>query len=271
MSGFANARILLVGAGRMGGALLSGWLERGLKPEGVTVVDPAPPVETVRFLERHGLAAVSLDAVRGPFDVALLAVKPQNMSAVLPTLAALTEGALTLSIAAGTPIETFEKLLGPGRAILRAMPNTPAAIGQGMTALYANPRVSPAQKELGEALLSAVGAVAWVEEEAHLDLVTGVSGSGPAYVFLVVECLAAAGEKLGLSRELSMLLARQTVAGAGALLAQSETPASELRENVTSKGGATAAALRVLMDEDRLEDLFADAVAASARRSRELG
>jgi pyrroline-5-carboxylate reductase len=264
--------LLLVGAGKMGGAMLSGWLAQGLDRSKVIVVDPAPPPEVKAMLAaegiRHETSAPSLDA---PPSVMLMAVKPQVMDAVLAPLAGLSSpSTLLVSIAAGRTIASFEKHLKPGTPVIRTMPNTPAAIGRGITVCVANGHVGARDRALCEALLAAVGEVGWVEDEALIDAVTAVSGSGPAYVFLLVEAMAAAGVKAGLEPELSMRLARATVSGSGELLRQSDLSAATLRQNVTSPGGTTAAALGVLMAPDGLEDLMSRAIDAAARRGREL-
>ncbi|HET6522693.1 MAG TPA: pyrroline-5-carboxylate reductase [Geminicoccaceae bacterium] len=265
--------LLLVGCGKMGGALLEGWLARGLPPAEATVVEPDAGVR--ERLRGRGVAALAGPEELpggGPAPAALvLAVKPQTMDA---TVAAYREparrGALVLSIAAGKTIAGFERAFGAEAAIVRAMPNTPAAIGRGMTVLSANPRVTPAQRDLATALMGAVGGVEWVEDEELLHAVTALSGGGPAYVFLLIEALARAGVASGLPAELSTRLARATVAGSGALADRSPEPAEVLRRNVTSPGGTTAEALRVLMAEDGLQPLFDRAIAAAAARSREL-
>jgi pyrroline-5-carboxylate reductase len=204
--------------------------------------------------------------------VLLMAVKPQMMDAVFPPLGKLAgPRTLVLSIAAGRKIEGFERHLAQGVAVVRAMPNTPAAIGRGMTVCVANAHVTAEQRALCDELLGAVGEVAWVDDEAQIDAVTAVSGSGPAYVFLLAECLAEAGVAAGLSEPLAKELARATISGAGELLRQSDLEAAVLRQNVTSPGGTTAAALGVLMGPDGLRELMTRAVAAAAKRSRELG
>ena len=261
--------ILLVGAGKMGGALLEGWLARGLEPSSVAVLDPSPPDETRRLLDARGVALNP--AAPPPPRVAVLAVKPQIMDGVLANLGPrLGPKTFALSIAAGKTLASIAAPLGGGRAVVRAMPNTPASIGRGITVLVANAAATPEQRSLAEALLAAVGAVEWIEDEALMDAVTAVSGSGPAYVFLLAECLAEAGRKAGLPERLAARLARETVAGAGALLAASDLPPGKLRENVTSPGGTTAAALQVLMGERGLAPLLVEAVAAAKRRSEEL-
>lgn len=264
--------LVLAGAGKMGGALLAGLIDRGVDPVKLIVQDPAPPREVAEFLKRHGIAVTpAIDHLAASPSILLAAVKPQVMDAVFAPLAKFADQAtLTLSIAAGRSIASFEKHLKPGAAVIRAMPNTPAAIGRGITACVANAAASADQKQLATDLLSAVGDVVWLDDEAHMDAVTAVSGSGPAYVFLLAECLAEAGRAAGLAAGLAAQLARATVAGAGELLHQSDLDAATLRQNVTSPGGTTAAALSVLMGEEALKDLMTRAVAAAARRSREL-
>lgn len=267
-----GGRLLLVGCGKMGGALLGGWLEAGMAAAEVTVVEP--------FAKGFEAFAQS-DArrVSGPEELAadflpalvLFAVKPQMMDATMPDYARFNApGTVFLSIAAGKTIGYFEAALGADAAVVRAMPNTPAAVGRGMTVLTANGKVSERQRRVCGDLLTAVGDIAWVEEEGLLDAVTAVSGGGPAYVFLLIECLAEAGVAAGLPSDLAMQLARVTVAGAGELVHQASEPASKLRENVTSPGGTTLEALRVLMAEDGLQPLMTRAIAAATKRSREL-
>jgi pyrroline-5-carboxylate reductase len=264
-------RVLLVGCGKMGGALLEGWLERGAAP-GFAVVEPGPGA--VAFAERREVRlyqnAVALDLDLRP-SVVVFAVKPQAMGEVVRHYRRFaTPETVFLSIAAGKTIAYFSRQLGAEAAIVRAMPNTPAAIGRGITVGCPNPNVSAAQIALCDRLLAAAGEVAWVDDEALIDAVTAVSGSGPAYVFLLIECLAKAGAAAGLPAELAMRLARATVSGAGELARLSSEPPDILRQNVTSPGGTTRAALDVLMAPDGLEALMARAVAAAATRSREL-
>ncbi|MBA4208572.1 MAG: pyrroline-5-carboxylate reductase [Parvibaculum sp.] len=265
--------LVLVGAGKMGSALLSGWLQGGLSPSLVYVREPQATDE-IRALEAKGLklnAPVAEIAAAQPALV-LLAVKPQAMGAVLPELRPLVRPeTVFLSIAAGTGLERLEELLGADVAAIRAMPNTPAAVGRGITVAHANGRVTEAQRALADGLLAAVGEVGWVEAEGLIDAVTAISGSGPAYVFYLVECLAAAGEGLGLDPALAMKLARETVSGSGEMLHRLPEPASELRANVTSPGGTTAAALDVLMGEGGLSPLMRRAAVAARDRARELG
>ena len=265
--------LLLVGCGKMGGALLEGWLAHGLAPGEAYVVEPDAGLrEALR--ERHGVVGLAEPKML-PTELApraiVFAIKPQAMAAVLPAYESLARsGAVVLSIAAGTVIARFESAFGAATPIVRAMPNTPAAIGQGVTALVANRHVSAAQKELCSALMAAVGAVHWIADEELMHAITAMSGGGPAYLFLLIESLAKAGIASGLPAELAWPLARGTVAGSGALAAQSEEPAEVLRKNVTSSGGTTQAALAVLMAEDGLQPLFDRAIAAATRRSREL-
>ena len=273
MSFDLDGPLLLVGAGKMGGALLSGWLARGLDPAQVVVIDPAPPAEIKALLAQHRirLEAAPLNTGKAP-SVILMAVKPQAMDTVFPPVAELAgPGTIVISIAAGRTIASFEQHLMAATPVIRTMPNTPAAIGRGITVCAANAHVQARERALCEALLSAVGEVGWVGDEALIDAVTAVSGSGPAYVFLLVESLAAAGVDAGLDPQLSMRLARATVSGSGELLRQSPgLDAAALRRNVTSPGGTTAAALAVLMAPDGLEALMTRAVEAAARRGREL-
>lgn len=264
-------RLVLVGAGKMGGAMLEGWLRQGVPAEKIVVLDPSPPPEVKALIDEHRIAhnppAESLEGV----EVLLIAVKPQIMDAVLARLGTLPgQDPLIVSVAAGKTIASFEEHFGAGRAIIRTIPNTPAAIGRGITAMALNRHVSEEQRRLAQSLLEAIGEVVTVEDESLIDVATAVSGSGPAYVFHVTECLAAAGEKAGLPADLAMQLARATVAGAGELMRQSGLPAETLRRNVTSPNGTTFAALQVFMAEDGLKPLFERAVEAAARRSREL-
>lgn len=264
--------LLLVGCGKMGGALLAGWLERGLAAESVWVVEPFG--EAAAQWTGRGVRVVA-GAAELPSDlrpaIVVLAIKPQQMDATLPDYGRFVAGgAVFLSIAAGKTIATLQAGLGAEAAVVRAMPNTPAAVGRGVTVLVASDRVGSKRRQDCGALLSAVGAVAWVEEEALLDPVTALSGGGPAYVFLLVEVMAEAGVAAGLPAALAMELARSTVAGAGELLHRAEEPASRLRENVTSPGGTTLEALKVLMAPDGLQPLMTRAIAAASARSREL-
>src|SRR5262245_44787553 len=265
-------RLLLVGCGKMGGALLRGWLERGVKPADVTVIEPnAAPLEDLRArgVSIHADAA-ALSADLNP-AVVLVAVKPQMMDGALPPYRRFARpGTVFLSIAAGKTIAYFRRMLGDAAVIVRAMPNTPAAVGRGITVACAGSGVTKAQHDLCHAVLEAVGEVAWVEDEALIDPVTALSGGGPAYVFLLIECLAEAGGAAGLPADLAMRLARATVSGAGELARVSAEPASVLRQNVTSPAGTTFEALKILMAADGLQPMMTKAIAAATRRSREL-
>lgn len=264
--------LLLAGAGKMGGAMLAGWIEHGLDPRLVVVQDPGPPPEVDALLKKHDIpVSAEVSRLDRPPAVLVAAVKPQAMDIVFPPLARLVDAdTLVLSIAAGKSMASFARHLPPATAVVRAMPNTPAAIGRGITGVCANAHVDTPRRALAETLLAAVGEVAWVDDEALIDAVTAVSGSGPAYVFLLAECLAEAGRKAGLDADTAARLARATVSGAGELLYRSDLPAADLRRNVTSPGGTTAAALEVLMAEGGLQDLMTRAVAAAATRGREL-
>ena len=264
--------LLLVGCGKMGGALLDGWLARRLPPEEVYIVEPSEAARAA--LSAKGVRCVS-SAGDLPGDLApaivMLAVKPQMMDQALPDYRRFVRaGCFFLSIAAGKTIAYFEEHLGSDAAVVRSMPNTPAAVGRGITVYSANANTSQQQADLAGELLSAVGEASEVEEEGLLDAVTAVSGGGPAYVFLLIECMTKAGIEAGLPEALAERLARVTVAGAGELARRSDDPASTLRENVTSPGGTTLEALKVLMAEDGMEPLFIKAIAAATRRSREL-
>lgn len=265
-----SEKICLVGAGNMGGAMLAGWLESGVSPEQVTVLDPAPRAEMAEMLNRHSVRTLPEGPDDYAPDVLIIAVKPQMMDKVLPGLKRLVgTHTVSVSVAAGTTIEAIETHLGES-AIVRAMPNTPALLRCGITVGCPNSKVTAEQKEMVDRLLRAIGAVEWVEQEAQIDAVTAVSGSGPAYVFHLAEVMAAAGVEQGLSSELADKLARETIAGAGQMLSQLEEPASTLRENVTSPNGTTAAALAVLMEKDAMKKLFSEAIAAAKHRSEEL-
>jgi pyrroline-5-carboxylate reductase len=265
--------LLLAGAGKMGGAILSGLFARGFDPRGVIVQDPNPPKDVASFLADRAIDTVPLiDELSAPPSVILLAVKPQIMDDVLPGLARLAGPAtLVLSIAAGRRLAGIEKHFAAQTGVVRAMPNLPASIGRGVTVATANGNVTPVQQAVATELLGAVGDVLWVEDESLLDAVTAVSGSGPAYVFLLAECLAQAGREAGLDATLAGELSRATIIGAAALLEQSGTPPAILRESVTSPGGTTAAALAVLQGPEGLQKLISAAVAAAAKRGRELG
>jgi pyrroline-5-carboxylate reductase len=262
----------------MGGALLKGWLARGIAPERIFIQEPSPPPDIAELIRSAGIVEGTPPAMPSAPAVIVLAVKPQVMDSVLPGIAPLAGAdTVVLSIAAGRTVASIASHFPVGTPIVRAMPNTPAAIGRGISALYDNYAVMPEQKALCEELLAAAGETVWVQGEAFMDAVTAVSGSGPAYVFLLAECLIDAGIAAGLPPELAAQLARATVSGAGELLRQSALDPAELRRNVTSPGGTTAAALRVLMGEEGaggdggpMADLLRQAVAAATRRSREL-
>jgi pyrroline-5-carboxylate reductase len=263
-------RVLLVGAGKMGGAMLEGWLELGLEPAKAAVIDPGPPPEVAAMLASRGVALNPLNG--GPPAVMLLAVKPQVAADVLAKVAPLAgPQTLVVSVMAGKTLGFLEAAFAPGTAVVRSIPNTPAAIGRGMTVAVPNADVTPEQMSIADALLRSTGGVEWVDDEALIDVATAVSGSGPAYVFLLAEALAEAGAKAGLPADLADRIARATVSGAGELIARSGIDPAQLRRNVTSPNGTTAAALAILMDETKgFGPLLTEAVAAAARRSREL-
>jgi len=262
--------IVLVGAGKMGTAMLDAWLALGLSPKQVVVIEPQPTSELSALAARGLTLNPPLPAVH---DVAaiVLAVKPQVAPTVVPTLAPLlAPDTVVLSIMAGRTLGFLAGALTQHTALVRAMPNTPAAIGRGITVAVPNVQVTQRQRELVHALLAATGMVEWVDDEALMDAVTAVSGSGPAYVFLLAESLSAAGAAAGLPPELANKLARATVSGSGELLNRSTLDPASLRQNVTSPGGTTAAALDVLMAADGMTRLMNRAVIAATRRSREL-
>jgi pyrroline-5-carboxylate reductase len=261
--------LVLAGAGKMGSAMLDGWVAHGLDPAKVVVLEPQPSLQVARY----GSQGLRLNPNRADLvtDAIVVAVKPQVAAEVLPELAPLVgPHTVVVSIMAGRPLGFLQSVLPAATAIVRTMPNTPAAIGRGITVAVGNAHVTPAQKELADRLLAATGAVEWITDEAHMDAVTAVSGSGPAYVFLLAEVLARAGVAAGLPEPLAERLARLTVAGSGELLNTAPEDAATLRRNVTSPGGTTAAALAVLMANDGLEPLVTRAVAAATKRSREL-
>lgn len=266
MSYVADRGLVLLGCGKMGSAMLAGWLDGGLPATSVWVIDPYPS----DWVKAQGVH-VNAELPAAP-AIVLIAVKPQMMGEALPSMQAMGNGeTLFVSVAAGTTIATFEEVLGAQTPIVRAMPNTPAAVGRGITALIGNSEVSKTQLDLADGLLSAVGQTVRLESEAQMDAVTGVSGSGPAYVFHLIETLAAAGVAQGLSEDMAMQLAKATVAGAGALAEAADESPSQLRVNVTSPNGTTQAALEVLMSEsDGFPSLLNRAVAAATNRSKEL-
>ena len=263
--------LLLVGCGKMGGALLGGWLARGMGANDIAVVEPGK--DQLAEAARRGVTAVaSADKLPAKFApaVVVLAVKPQSMDSVTHAYARYAGRAWFLSIAAGRGISSLQRILGPDAAIVRAMPNLPAAVGRGISVAYPNSRVTAAMRAQCDKLLAAVGEVAWIDDEALIDAVTALSGSGPAYVFLLIEALAAAGAAIGLPPDLALRLSRATVCGAGELAHQSSAAAAELRRNVTSPGGTTEAALKVLMAADGLEPLLVRALTAARDRARQL-
>jgi pyrroline-5-carboxylate reductase len=264
-----DGTLVLVGAGKMGGAMLEGWHRLGLKFDNIVALEPQPAPEIITLGQRGLRINPALDTIAA--TALVIAVKPQVAPEVVASLAPLVRpDTVAISIMAGRPLAFLQKLLPAGTALVRAMPNTPAAIGRGITVAVPDARVSAAQRQLADTLLRAVGAVEWVADEALMDAVTAVSGSGPAYIFLLAESLARAGAAAGLPADLAARLARATVAGAGELLHRSPLDAATLRQNVTSPGGTTAAALEVLMARDGLDPVMARAVAAATRRGREL-
>jgi pyrroline-5-carboxylate reductase len=265
--------LLLVGCGKMGGALLEGWIEKGVAAQDICVVEPSGPAAG-KWRERFGIRVVeSPDSLEPEFrpGVVVFAVKPQGLGQAVPAYARFAAtGTVFLSIAAGKPIRFFAELLGEAAAIARAMPNTPAAIRRGISVACANDATTPEQRRLCLELLEAVGEAHWVDDESLLDAVTAVSGSGPAYLFLFVECMARAGEEMGLPPALSARLAWATVTGSAELLRQSGATPEQLRQDVTSPKGTTQAALQVLMAKGGLAAIMSRAVKAAHRRSREL-
>jgi pyrroline-5-carboxylate reductase len=260
--------IVLAGAGKMGGAMLSGWLARGLDAKRLAVVEPNPSDE-IGALVTKGVRLNPSPKQIGSVATLVIALKPQTFGEARNALKSFTgPSTLVVSIMAGITIASIEAACGG--SVVRAMPNTPAAIGRGITVAVAAKNVSAAQRAVADALLLATGSVEWVEDESLMDAVTAVSGSGPAYIFLLAEELARAGVEAGLPQELATKLARETVAGSGELLHRSDTPSATLRQNVTSPGGTTAAALEVLMGPDGMQSLLTRAVAAATRRSKEL-
>jgi pyrroline-5-carboxylate reductase len=260
--------IVLAGAGKMGGAMLAGWLTQGLDAGQVAVIEPRPSAEIIALLTKGIRVNPSPEDV-GAVATLVVALKPQMFREAGSMLRSFA-GASTLvvSIMAGTTIASLEDVCGG--SVVRAMPNTPAAIGRGITVAVAAKNVSAAQRAVADALLRATGSVEWVDDENLMDAVTAVSGSGPAYIFLLAEELARAGVEAGLPAELATKLARETVAGSAELLHRSDAPSATLRQNVTSPGGTTAAALEVLMGPDGMQSLLTRAVAAATRRSKEL-
>jgi pyrroline-5-carboxylate reductase len=263
-----SGTVVLAGAGKMGSALLTGWLACGLGPKRVVVIEPYPS-DDLRSLAASGIRLNPAAEEIGAVATLVIAVKPQTFGDAAPALRSLVGSAtLVVSILAGTTIAMLDTACGGN--IVRAMPNTPAAIGRGMTVAVAAKGVNEKQRVMADALLHATGAVEWIEDETLMDAVTAVSGSGPAYVFLLAEELARAGVSAGLPADLAAKLARETVAGSGELLHRSDLDAATLRQNVTSPGGTTAAALNVLMGDRGLKELMTLAIAAATKRSQEL-
>ena len=263
-----HGTIALAGAGKMGAAMLTGWLAGGLDARRVVVIEPHPSPE-IGALAAQGIRLNPTVKDTGEVDTLVVAVKPQSFREAGATFRPFTgPSTLVVSIMAGTTIASLEAVCGG--SVVRAMPNTPAAIGRGITVAVAAKNVSAAQRAIADALLRATGSVEWVDKESLMDAVTAVSGSGPAYVFLLAEELARAGVAAGLPAELAARLARETVAGSGELLHRSELAPATLRQNVTSPGGTTAAALGVLMGEPGLRELMIRAIAAATKRSQEL-
>ncbi len=265
----STGNLVLVGAGKMGSAMLDGWLARGLNAKRLVVIEPQP-VKAIKALTRRGLMLNPKDKAK-PAGAIVIAVKPQTAPEAVPPLKAYVgKNTLVLSIMAGRTLAFLQSALPPDAAIVRAMPNTPAAIGRGITVAVANSKVSARQRKLASDLLAAIGKVEWVSDESLMDAVTAVSGSGPAYIFLLAEAMTKAGIAAGLPAPLAARLARETVAGSGELLHRSDLDAATLRQNVTSPGGTTAAALEVLMGPGGFNELLTKAIAAATRRGREL-
>ena len=271
MSSLFPASLGLVGAGKMGGAMLDGWLAAGLEAKRITVIDPLPSEDLQRQSAARGfILNPASGALKAP-EILVLGIKPQMLDAAAPTLKPLASSStLVVSILAGKTIANLASRLPDAKSIVRAMPNLPASVGRGITGATKSAAVSEKQKEQAHFLLSGVGRVEWVQDEALIDAVTGVSGSGPAYVFYLVECLAKAAEAEGLPHDLAQRLARATIEGAGELLHRSDLSPAILRQNVTSPGGTTAAGLQVLMAENGLEPLVKATVKAARKRAEEL-
>jgi pyrroline-5-carboxylate reductase len=267
-----TGRLVLIGAGKMGTAMLQGWLDAGIEPDQVTIFDPSPPPETMAVIKQYSISHnPSVGSVSG-VEAILVAIKPQMVDEVLPSMADLaTNNPLVVSVVAGKTISAFRQHFGSDVPVIRTIPNTPAAVGRGITAMAASDGVSREQSALATALLASLGEVVSVSDEAMIDACTAISGSGPAYIFYMTECMTAAAMELGLPADIAEQLARATVAGAGELMRATGTPAGVLRENVTSPKGTTHAALQVLMaDGDGMKQLMVRATAKAEQRSREL-
>jgi pyrroline-5-carboxylate reductase len=267
-----SGSLILVGAGKMGGAMLDGWMAQGLNAKSLVVIEPQPG-KSLKALTRRGIKLNPKPGPKVKADAAaiVIAVKPQTAPEAVPPLGLYVDkSTLVLSIMAGRTIGFLEKTLPPGTAIVRAMPNTPASIGRSISVAVANAKVSARQRKLATDLLAAIGKVEWVNDEGLIDAVTALSGSGPAYVFLLAEAMTKAGIAAGLPVALAARLARETVAGSGELLNRSDLDAATLRQNVTSPGGTTAAALEVLMGPAGFDELLTKAIAAATKRSKQL-
>ncbi|MCP4314612.1 MAG: pyrroline-5-carboxylate reductase [Hyphomicrobiales bacterium] len=262
--------VMLVGAGNMGGAMMRGWLASGIEANSIAAIDPSPSPAMDEMMGENGIIRYPSAPDGVTASALFIAIKPQLMGKVLPTLKpVLGADTVCISIAAGTPVATLSRHLGDV-AIVRAMPNTPAMIGRGITAAVANAHVSRQQHDFAHRLMAVSGPVEWVDTEDQIDAVTALSGSGPAYVFYLAECMAEAGRKVGLDADLAMRLARATVSGAGELMHRSDDDAAILRKNVTSPGGTTAAALDVMMKDAAMQKVFDEAIAAAKKRAHEL-
>jgi pyrroline-5-carboxylate reductase len=271
MKKLINLKILLVGCGKMGSALLSGWINQNMEGSHICVIEPQ--TNNLSAFLKHGITVFNtprdLPQHYEP-DFVVFAVKPQMMSEIVPAYKYVTENSVFISIAAGKSIAYFESHLGEKNAIIRAMPNTPAAIGRGITVACGNKSVKKQTQEICLELLAAVGEVLWLDDEKLIDAVTAISGSGPAYVFLLAETMTRAGMNAGLNQKMATELAIKTVAGSGELLKRSSEEISILRENVTSPGGTTEAALSVLMGKNGMQELISDAVSKAIVRSKAL-
>jgi pyrroline-5-carboxylate reductase len=271
LGNLVREQIVVIGAGKMGRALVECWLRQGLETKRLLVVEPFPTEELVKFTTDASIRLVESLTSVAPSSVLFVAVKPQIADQMLPHLGRLIGNrTLLISIMAGKTIARISERIDRNVAIVRAMPNLPATIGKGITAAIDNNCLSTEQRELASALLAATGTVTWIEDEKFMDAITAVSGSGPAYVFLLAESLARAGAAAGLPKDLADLLARETVAGSGELLNETPLAPQQLRENVTSPGGTTAAALEVLRSDVGFGPLLEKAVKAATQRSREL-
>ncbi|HEV7260613.1 MAG TPA: pyrroline-5-carboxylate reductase [Bosea sp. (in: a-proteobacteria)] len=263
--------LVLIGAGKMGGAMLEGWLRIGMNPAGISLIDPKPSDEMAALAAEKGMAINPDPHSLASVEVLVLATKPQMLDTAAPAVQALIRPhTLLISILAGKTLGDLSARLPNANAVIRAMPNLPASVQRGATAAAAGPGVTSAQRAMADALLGSIGTVEWLESEGLIDAVTAVSGSGPAYVFHLVECLAAAGKIAGLPDDIAERLARATIEGAGEMLHQSPLSPATLRQNVTSPAGTTAAGLEVLMAEDGLKPLMIKTVAAAKRRAGEL-